>query len=247
MSFANIPRQVATKAAAPKPKAEPKPKPAPKAKAAPNPKAEAKPKPAPKPKAATASRTSRGSLPTINTRPTEILDVYVFGENGNGELGLGAKNVRGKMVIDVARPRLNPFLAATPVGIVALAVGGMHCAALTHDNQILTWGVNDQGALGRPSEADPEDVKMKDADASESESDSDDDFDEDSGLNAAEAEPRPVDPIHFPPGTEFAGLYAGDSNTFALTTRGQVYGWGTFRVSLFQHFNRQLNANCSGQ
>jgi regulator of chromosome condensation len=133
------------------------------------------------------------------------------------------------MVIDVGRPRLNPFLAAKEVGIVALAVGGMHCAALTHNNKILTWGVNDQGALGRPSEADPEEVKMKDADASDS--DSDDDFDEDSGLNPAEAEPRPVDPSHFPEGTEFAGLYAGDSNTFALTTTGLVYGWGTFRVS----------------
>jgi regulator of chromosome condensation len=233
LPFADIPRQVTTKAA------EPKPKPAPKVKAAPKPKAEPKLKAVPKPRAATASRSSRGSrsLVAINDKPTEILDVYVFGENGNGELGLGAKNTKAKMVIDVARPRLNPFLGATPVGVIALAVGGMHCAALTHDNQILTWGVNDQGALGRESEADPEDVKMKDADASESDSDSEDEFDEDSGLNAAEAEPRPVNPEHFPPGTEFVGLYAGDSNTFALTTTGLVYGWGTFRVipSTFQH------------
>jgi regulator of chromosome condensation len=51
-------------------------------------------------------------------------------------------------------------------------------------------------------------------------------------LNPSEAEPREVDPKHFPAGTKFASLYAGDSTTFSLTTTGLVYGWGTFRVSL---------------
>ena len=54
----------------------------------------------------------------------------------------------------------------------------------------------------------------------------------DSGLNASEAEPREVDQGHFPSGTKFAQLVAGDSTTFALTTTGLVYGWGTFRASL---------------
>jgi regulator of chromosome condensation len=62
-----------------------------------------------------------------------------------------------------------------------------------------------------------------------SDSDSDDD---DSGLNPTEAEPREVDHNYFPEGTKFASLYAGDSTTFALTTTGKVYGWGTFRVSV---------------
>ena len=101
----------------------------------------------------------------------------------------------------------------------------MHCAALTHDNKILTWGVNDQGALGRHTDEGPM-KDMKDDDASDSDSD-----DEDSGLNPSEAEPREVDSKHFPAGTKFASLYAGDSSTFALTTTGLVYGWGTFRVS----------------
>jgi regulator of chromosome condensation len=104
----------------------------------------------------------------------------------------------------------------------------MHCAALTYDNKILTWGVNDQGALGRPTGAGPmKDLKADDA--SDSDSDSDD---EDSGLNPDEATPTEVDPKHFSAGTKFTSLYAGDSYTFALTTSGLVYGWGTFRVSL---------------
>jgi regulator of chromosome condensation len=122
---------------------------------------------------------------------------------------------------------LNQLLSSKDVGVVQIAVGGMHCAALTHDHKILTWGVNDQGALGRHTGDGPmKDMKADDA----SDSDSDDD-DEDSGLNPDEATPREVDPKHFPAETKFVSLHAGDSSTFALTTTGLVYGWGTFRVS----------------
>ena len=35
------------------------------------------------------------------------------------------------------------------VGVVHIAVGGMHAAALTHDDLIYIWGSNDYGAVGR--------------------------------------------------------------------------------------------------
>jgi regulator of chromosome condensation len=169
-------------------------------------------------------------LPTINEAPTQVLDVFVFGEGSAGELGLGAfKGPDGKKVIDVTRPRLNPKLSAKDVGVVALAVGGMHCIALTKDNKILTWGVNDQGALGRET---PQEGKMKDVgENKDSESDSDSDSDDgDSGLNPNESEPREVDTTNFAEGTQFASIFAGDSTSWAVTTTGLVYGWGTFRV-----------------
>lgn len=37
---------------------------------------------------------------------------------------------------------------------MTLSVDGMHTAALTCDNRILTWGVNDEGALGRNTDED---------------------------------------------------------------------------------------------
>ncbi|MCJ1470355.1 hypothetical protein MMC07_009000, partial [Pseudocyphellaria aurata] len=67
------------------------------------------------------------------------------GIESSGELGLGV----ARNAIDVKRPRLNPFLSSREVGVVHVATVGMHSAALTHDNLIYTWGVNDQGALGR--------------------------------------------------------------------------------------------------
>ncbi|KAF2738198.1 RCC1/BLIP-II [Polyplosphaeria fusca] len=163
----------------------------------------------------------RGVKTIINElRYTTPLKVFVFGEGSAGELGLGAD----KRAIDVKRPRYNELLS--DMNVVKIACGGMHVIALTQDNKILTWGVNDNGALGRDTSQ--VDVKMKDiGEADDSDADSDDDSD--SGLNPAESTPGPVSSDWFPDDTEFVDVAAGDSCSFALTTEGAVYGWGTFR------------------
>lgn len=156
---------------------------------------------------------------TINEVPKDKLNVYVFGDGTNGELGLGS----GKNCAEVKRPRLNPHLDADSVGVVTLSVGGMHTAVLTKDNKILTWGVNDQGALGRNTDWDG---GLRDMDA---DSDSDSESDTGSGLNPKESTPGEIDSTGVPEGTVWSQLAATDSATFALTEDGHVYGCGTFR------------------
>lgn len=163
---------------------------------------------------------------SINEAPTEKLKVYVFGEGSSGELGLGhLHESEKKKVIDVKRPRLNPLLLPETVGVVQISVGGMHVAALTHDNKIITWGVNDQGALGRSTKS-GEQLKDMDADASDH-----DDDELNSDLNPLESAPHEVDYIDVPEGTRFTKVAAGDSITMALTDTGLVYGCGTFRAN----------------
>ena len=178
---------------------------------------------APRPAKRSRVPTTPGPKPkvVINKAPTQRLDVFVFGEGSSSELGLGT----AKNAIDVKRPRLNPLLPAKDVGVVQIAAGGMHVAALTHDNKILTWGVNDSGALGRNTNWDG---GLKDMD----DNNSDDSDDSDSGLNPYESTPTQVPASNFPEGTHFVKLSAGDSHTLALTDDGLVYGWGVFRVSV---------------
>ncbi len=190
--------------------------------------AEEAPANAPKRKTATAEPAPRPTKKAkvaphvpINDIPTDKLHVLVCGEGSSGELGLGA----AKNAIDVKRPRLNQLLSVDTVGVVQIAAGGMHVAALTHDNKILTWGVNDQGALGRDTTWDGGLVDM-DADKSDSESD------DTSALNPREATPTAIPEESFPEGVKFCQVAASDSATFALTDDGFVYGWGTFRVRL---------------
>ncbi|KAL1390930.1 ran exchange factor Prp20/Pim1 [Phyllosticta capitalensis] len=155
-----------------------------------------------------------------NIAPNQKLHVFVFGEGSSGELGLGT----AKNAVDVKRPRLNPHLQADNVGVVQVATGGMHVLALTHDNKILTWGVNDQGSLGRDTTWEGGLVDIDD-----NKSDDSSDSGSDSGMNPREATPTAIPADAFPEGTKFVQVAAGDSASFALTDDGLVYGWGTFR------------------
>ena len=163
----------------------------------------------------------RAKGPIINHAPTQPLNVYVFGEGSSGELGLGS----AKGQIEVKRPRLNPLLSADEVGVVQLAVGGMHTAVLTKDNKILTWGVNDQGALGRDVtwEGGLRDIDDDKSDSGSSDSGSD------TGVNPRESTPAEIDMTGLPDNLTFTQVACTDSATFVLTDEGQVYGWGTFR------------------
>jgi regulator of chromosome condensation len=176
----------------------------------------------------TASITSRRSTAsTISRRGDEVMndlpvrereagDVFVFGAGSMGELGLGATSKDR----NVKRPRLNAHLRGK--GIVDVAVGGMHVAALDHDGKVWTWGVNDQGSLGRDTKtAVPKDIKMK-GDSSDSDSDDEED------LNPLESTPGLVD--GFPEGVKVVKLACGDSISVAIANDGKVYSWGTFRV-----------------
>lgn len=160
----------------------------------------------------------------INFAPTDPLDIFVFGSGESGELGLGNKKADGKKPVNVKRPRIHPLLPAENVGVVQIACGGMHSVALTKDNKILTWGVNDQGALGRDTTWDG---GLRDADAEDNE-DNDDDFE---SLNPIECTPTEVNTKNIVNGTKFTKVVASDSASFALTEDGRIYGWGTFRVS----------------
>lgn len=155
-----------------------------------------------------------------NQAPEQKLHVYVFGEGSSGELGLGT----AKNAVDVKRPRLNPLLPADSVGVVQVATGGMHVLALTHDNKILSWGVNDQGALGRDTTWEGGLVDMDD-----NKSDDSSDSGSDSGMNPKESTPTAIPSDAFPEGTKFVQVAAADSASFAVTDDGLVYGWGTFR------------------
>ncbi|KAG9256876.1 GDP/GTP exchange factor [Emericellopsis atlantica] len=166
--------------------------------------------------------------PKINEAPTTVLDVYVFGEGTSGELGLGSRRVNGKKPIDVKRPRLNENLSAEKTGVVQISCGGMHVVALTRDNKILTWGVNDQGALGRDTTWDG---GLKDMDKAASEDSDSEDDDDDTGMNPHESTPAAVSEDYFAKDTKFAQVIGCDSASFALTEDGRVYGWGTFRSS----------------
>ena len=178
------------------------------------------------------------------------MEIYACGEGSAGELGLGPQT------IDVTRPRLNNLLSAKTVGVVQLVTGGMHCVALTHDNKILTWGVNDEGALGRKTDwsggkfveadapvqlLDPANMKSGMVNGTKGHTGpamtNGEVYGQDSRRSSISVQMNPMESIptaipseFFSEGTVFVQVAAGDSISLALTDDGKVYGWGTFRV-----------------
>lgn len=135
------------------------------------------------------------------------------------ELGLGplAKNK------EVKRPRLNPFLPSDSVGVISLAVGGMHTLALDKENNVWSWGCNDYGALGRDTSGANE--KLKDMEDSSD--------DEDGDLNELESTPAkiPSETFSGADGKKIVQLTATDNLSCVLMNDGSVYAWGTFRCN----------------
>jgi len=67
---------------------------------------------------------------------------FVVGTNGFGALGLGE---------DVLEKARAAQVDVDGKRVLAVACGGMHTVALAEDGCVYTWGVNDEGALGRPT------------------------------------------------------------------------------------------------
>jgi regulator of chromosome condensation len=163
--------------------------------------------------------------PALNTPPTKPLTIYVFGDGEFGELGLGPKPINGLSPTGVKYPRQNKLLDA--FGITQIAVGGVHCVALTRDQRVVTWGVNDNGALGRDTAWEG---GMKDVGSDDSEEE--DESEEESDLNPRESTPTAIPWEDLGEGKHtFVQVVAADSASFALTSTGLVFGWGTFCVS----------------
>ncbi|KAF2429961.1 RCC1/BLIP-II [Tothia fuscella] len=165
----------------------------------------------------------------INARPTQVLDVFVCGEGESGELGLGFERRDGRRPFGVKSPRLNDLLDfdSKTDGVVQISTGGLHSAVLTHDSKVYTWGINDDGALGR-------DTQWSAPSVSEDDNDDDDDL----GLNPYESTPAAIPTESF--GHEAGGIIqveAPDSATFALTAPGnvdtsrRVLAWGNNQQS----------------
>ena len=110
-------------------------------------------------------------------------EVLLCGAGDNGQLGLGDD-------IDEAPSlcRVPLSMNQQPVRILAVTCGGMHTLALSDSGDVFSWGVNDEGALGRSA-----------------------------SKYSAGSESNP-NRVQLPSGVTVSGISAGDSHSLALSS-----------------------------
>lgn len=92
----------------------------------------------------TATR-RRPHYPPVPRKPGSI---FTFGSAVGGELGLGTGTQERRKPGQLKR-WLTVADEQEPVQVVAVECGGQHTLALDAQGRVWSWGVNDQGALGR--------------------------------------------------------------------------------------------------
>lgn len=136
---------------------------------------------------------------------------FTFGESLFGALGHGedVTERRTALQVDVAEQ------------VLAIASGDMHSVAITEDGSVYTWGVNDEGALGRPTDGDAWN----------------------STANGERENSCVPGKARMPEGVFTVQVVAGGGFTFALTDTGAVYGWGLFKDEVLDSDAKQF---CGG-
>ncbi|GFR43556.1 hypothetical protein Agub_g4649 [Astrephomene gubernaculifera] len=135
-----------------------------------------------------------------------ILDLFMFGTNSFGALGLGDPELADDPDTRSQIPRPKQPISEE-LKFVQVVCGGMHTVGLTSEGDVYTWGVNDEGALGRKTSGT----------CWEKEPDS------------AKGDPFVPLRAELPGGLKAVQIAAGDGFTFAVGADGCLYGCGHFK------------------
>jgi len=133
---------------------------------------------------------------------TSTGQVYAWGFNGDGELGIG--NDSGPQMCSADACSMTPVAVQLPAGVTAtgIAAGADHGLALTSTGQIYAWGYNRDGELGVGTSTGPQMC-----------------------ISSNPCSTSPV-PVQLPTGTAATAVASGHFFSMALTSTGQVYAWG---------------------
>ncbi|KAJ3893140.1 regulator of chromosome condensation 1/beta-lactamase-inhibitor protein II, partial [Lentinula edodes] len=167
-------------------------------------------------------------LPLPNTPATlrPGLHLFIWGTNNYGQLGLGENTTeypRPKRHIWAERKMSEGVFGLEPgAGIVSIAAGGMHTLLLDEKGTIWSAGVNDDAALGRITEG----VRNPEHPGSYLDKDE------------LSSNFHPVQAL-IDEGFRAVRVVAGDNVSAAVSDRGELRIWGTFR----DHEGQNLFAN----
>ena len=168
-------------------------------------------------------------------------DIVVFGDGQSNQLGMGYG------ITESRTPRVLVNLRNLP--ITMLACGGLHSLALTNDGRVYSWGCNDEGSLGWETTEEKDDGALPDMVTGFHPSiHGPNRTSRNEGNNGATSSSSSSSTVvattvgssnHHPREDVFIELIAaGNTQSFALSSTGDVYMFGAYKdgeVGKFRH------------
>ncbi|KDQ13965.1 hypothetical protein BOTBODRAFT_110732 [Botryobasidium botryosum FD-172 SS1] len=158
-------------------------------------------------------------LPTLPAHTRPPLQLFIFGNGDSGQFGLGTD---AAMMGEFARPRLHTWfdeaikegkLGEEGAGVESVAAGGMHTLVIDEAGKVWSWGVNDEGSLGRPVIDVPNPEKPEEM----------------MDREELECNPMVIDTL-VEEDFRAAAVSAGDNISVMLSEDGTVWACGSFRA-----------------
>ncbi len=139
-------------------------------------------------------------------------DVIVFGNSEAGQLGLGCSVPYSRS------PRILMNLRGKPINM--LACGGMHSLALTNDGIVYSWGISDYGLGWKTTEEEDDGAFPSQVTGF---------FPSKYGPNGSSSSSSPSSsPSNANNNVIITQIAAGETQSLALSSTGDVYMWGTY-------------------
>ncbi|KLO19781.1 RCC1/BLIP-II protein [Schizopora paradoxa] len=152
---------------------------------------------------------------TVEGNPNQM---FVWGAGNFGQFGMGPD-----LLDEYSKPKKNALVekkieegafGEDDTGIAAIAAGGLHTLFIDGNGTVWSCGVNDEGALGRPTTNVPDPEKEGE-------------FLDTDNLTAV---PHPLQSL-VDEKFKAAAIAAGDSISAAISVEGELRVWGSFRAA----------------
>lgn len=173
-------------------------------------------------------------FPNNNTNKAPIGTVWVWGSGECDQLGIKESLLDDDLCLK--KPKMIENISKD-LNIIDITSGALHNLILTDQGQVLSWGCNDDGALGRLSSRLKAKLDKLNKKINDKDEDEDDDEDEE-GEEEEESEDSEKYPnkIVFPENVEdynvkVKSIIGGDCYSCCLMENGEVYLWGSYKDS----------------
>ncbi|EEA07771.1 regulator of chromosome condensation family protein [Cryptosporidium muris RN66] len=115
--------------------------------------------------------------------------------------------------------------------VIDVSVGALHSIALTNEGLLLSWGCNDDGALGRVSKRRQVELSKENSDNDEEENIYNNDYNDMEDLELDEDNDKYPYLVSLSNKVNAISVVCGDCYSACLTDNGRVYLWGSYKDS----------------